>query len=368
MSMPSVAMMVRSVRRAADFAGFIAQLGAAALLSRLGWKVAVTFCVDAKKKCVVALETDNALILGGRIHKRRSASEALPPAFGGVLARLLGLCDAAGVHLYVWGYADKQFFGFSFSDFAKTSRLETGLFGVGARYNAREFSYVVDSKAPYFDGRGPTDLENLLSTTPSGAWKRNSQATQFIKSIAGSDFQKYAEVNRDLDIAIGDRDVVVVGQCEGDAAWIETDSMVSDNVNLVEEAAKLFSGAEIYYKPHPFNRTNQRDSAVVEERGLARVVSPEISFAQIAARRPIVVVNTSGAGLEAALRGCQVHTFGTSYYSHWGFTKDRTICPRRSNRLTAEDVFYVMVFNYCRYGQRAPLKRLNAEQVTKQPA
>ncbi len=138
------------------------------------------------------------------------------------------------------GMRTSNFSGFSFSDFAKTSRLETGLFGVGARYNAKEFSYVVDSKAPYFDGRAQTDLESLLSATPTGAWKSSIQANHFIKTVAGSDFQKYAEINRDLNIAIGEQDVVVVGQCEGDAAWIETDSMVSDNVNLVEEAAKLF--------------------------------------------------------------------------------------------------------------------------------
>lgn len=368
MSLSGVTMMVRSFQRGVDFAWFISQLSIAALLARRGWRVAVTFCVDGKKKCVVALETDKAIILGGRIHKRRSGSEVLHPAFGRILARLLRLCDARGVRLYVWGYADKQFFGFSFADFAKTSRLETGLFGVGARYNAKEFSYVVDSRAPYFDGRAQTDLESLLSATPTGVWKTNVQAAQFIKTVAGSDFQKYAEINRDLNIAIGEQDVVVVGQCEGDAAWIETDSMVSDNVNLIEEAAKLFGSSEIFYKPHPFNRTNQRDIAAVEERGLARIVAPEISFAQIAAKRPIVVVNTSGAGLEAALRGCTVHTFGTSYYSHWGFTQDRTACPRRSNRLTPEDVFYVLVFNYCKYGQRAPLKRLDAEQVTQKSA
>lgn len=259
MSVSSVAMIFRSVQRACGFAWFIAQLGAAALLARLGRSVAVTFCVDGKKRCIVALETNNALILGGRIHKRRSASEVLPPAYGRILARFLRSCNGLGVPVYVWGYADKQFFGFSFADFAKTSRLETGLFGVGARYNAEEFSYVVDSKAPYFDGRTHTDLEGMLSATPTGVWKSSIHATQFIKAVAGSDFQKYAEINRDLNIPIGEQDVVVVGQCEGDAAWIETDSMVSDNVNLVEEAAKLFRGSEIFYKPHPFNRTNQRD-------------------------------------------------------------------------------------------------------------
>ncbi len=111
MSVSSVAMMFRSAQRAADFAWFIAQLSAATLLARLGPRVAVTFCVDAKKRCVVALETNNALILGGRIHKRRSASEVLPPAYGWILARFLKSCNAHGVHIYVWGYADKQFFG-----------------------------------------------------------------------------------------------------------------------------------------------------------------------------------------------------------------------------------------------------------------
>lgn len=343
-------------------------LGIAALLSRLGTRVAVTFCVDGKKQCIVALETGNALVLGGRIHKRRSGRELLPAACGRILWRLLSQCEACGVRLYVWGYADKQFFGFSFSEFVTTSRLETGLFGTGARYNAEEFSYVVDARVPYFDGRAASDLESLLSATRSGAWKSNPEASQFISRIAKSDFQKYAEINRDLDIPISGNDVVIVGQCEGDAAWIETDSMVSDNVHLVEEASKLFSGAEIYYKPHPFNRTNIRDIAEVQRRDLARIITPEISFAQIAAKRPVIVVNTSGAGLEGALRGCKVYTFGTSYYSHWGFTTDRTVCARRSNRLTPEDVFYVLVFNYCKYGQRAPLMRLSAERVTQRPA
>jgi capsular polysaccharide export protein len=358
----------RSVQRGADFVGFVAVLSVAALLSRFGTRVAVTFCVDAKKRCIVALETENAAILGGRIHKRRSGCEMLPAACGRIIRRLLKQCEARGVRLYVWGYADKQFFGLSFSEFAKTSRLETGLFGVGARYNASEFSYVIDTRVPYFDGRAASDLENMLSATKSGAWKSNPRASQFISSIARSDFQKYAEINQNLDVAMSGNDVVIVGQCEGDAAWIETDSMVLDNVHLVEEAAKLFSGAEVYYKPHPFNRTNVRDISEVQRRDLARVIAPEISFAQIAAKRPVIVVNTSGAGLEAALRGCKVHTFGTSYYSHWGFTTDRTACARRSNRLTAEDVFYVLVFNYCKYGQRTPLIRLSAERVTQSPA
>jgi capsular polysaccharide export protein len=357
---------MRALQRSVDFLAILLQLCIAIALSKYGKKVVFSFCVDAKKTCIIGLEANDAIILGGRIHKKRADDERLPAFCFSLLKPFLRGCESTGVALYVWGYADKQFFGHSFSNYVTTFRLETGLFGVGAKYGGAQFAYVIDSKAPYFDGRSATDLEALLSEAKAGGWELDPKAKLLIERIALSKFQKYAEINGELKLNITEDDVVVVGQCAGDAAWIETDSNVTTNVDLVDQAKNDFRASRIFYKPHPFNKTNNWDIEQIERSGLANIVPADVSFSEIAARRPVVVVNTSGAGLEAALRGCTVHTYGTSYYSHWGFTKDRTSCARRTNRLTPQDVFYVLINQYCRYGQREPLIRLPLEAVAEQ--
>lgn len=359
---------MRALQRGFDFIGLLLRLCIALALGRVGIRVVISFCVDAKKLCIIRLEAPEAIILGGRIHKKRANDERLPATYFFILRRLLQACDASGIAFYVWGYADKQFFGHSFTEYVKTYRLETGLFGIGAKYGEAQFSYVIDTKAPYFDGRLKTDLEVLLSKARAGDWERDPNSKLLIERITNSKFQKYAEINDTLALDITADDVVVVGQCMGDAAWIETDSSVKSNIELVECAKNYFTGARIFYKPHPFNRTNLKDLEQIDSGGLAQIVPAKVSFSEIVARRPKIVVNTSGAGLEAALRGCQVHTFGTSYYSHWGFTQDRTKCPRRTNRLTPQDVFYVLINQYCCYGQRQPLMRLSLQAIAQQMA
>jgi capsular polysaccharide export protein len=357
---------MRAVQRCIDFSLLLLQIHIALAFSYFRKKVVIGFCVDRKKRCIIALEASGAIIFSSRIHKKRTEDERLPHLFLLLLKPGLLRCKARGVVFYIWGYADKQFFGANFSDYVQAYRLEAGLFGVGAKYGQSQFSYVIDSKAPYFDGRSQTDLEARLSQAAAGEWEVDTKARALIERIVRSKFQKYAEINEELMLDVTEDDIVVVGQCAGDAAWIETDSGVTSNVDLVKKAMEQFPASRVFYKPHPFNRANKHEISQIENNGSVRIIPSAVSFAEIAARRPVVVVNTSGAGLEAALRGCPVHTFGTSYYSHWGFTQDNTICSRRTNRLTPQDVFYVLIKHYCKYGQRKPLAHLSLDAITEQ--
>jgi capsular polysaccharide export protein len=353
----------RAGQRAVDFFYFLLQIRLARLLKRMGRPTAVFFCVSDDKRCIIKLESQGAALFGGRLHKRREGSELAPPYMRRMIDKVLRQPDVSDLPFYVWGYADKQFFGFDFSERVPTFRLEAALFGVGAKYRENAFSYVVDSRAPYFDGRTATDLETILLETQGGAWEREARTRELIQEIIASKFQKYPEIDGQLAVDVKEQDIVVVGQVEGDAAWLETDTLVKDNLDLVRSARQRFPAARIFFKPHPFSRTKERDIALIQSEGLAEIITARTSFAQVAARRPSIVVNTSGAGLEAALRGCRVYTYGTSYYSHWGFTDDRTQCPRRTNRLSAEDVFYVLLKHYCKYGLRSPLSSLSLEHA-----
>ncbi|MEO1711634.1 MAG: hypothetical protein AAFR70_15360, partial [Pseudomonadota bacterium] len=67
-------------------------------------------------------------------------------------------------------------------------------------------------------------------------------------------------------------------------------------------------------------------------------------------------------GLEAALRGVEVHLTGVSFYSHRGFTVDHVALPptRRKNQLAAIDVYAAFLARYAKYarvGVDAPRER-----------
>jgi capsular polysaccharide export protein len=109
----------------------------------------------------------------------------------------------------------------------------------------------------------------------------------------------------------------------------------------------------VYFKPHPRSRTTEADLDFIRERYPAiRIIDGGVSIVPVIAGKPTVATLTSGVGLEAAVRGCKVHTFGIPFYSHWGFTTDHIPCERRTNRLSAEDVLLHVMMRYTRYADR----------------
>ncbi|QDL94232.1 hypothetical protein FDP22_20545 (plasmid) [Paroceanicella profunda] len=343
--------------------GFCATLALARLLAGpLRRRVALGLFISANKGLILAHDAPGALRLRARILKARDPRLKLFHRLGGAAARRLLAGAPERLRLYCWGYADIEILGSDLSAPGRpVYRLETGLLGHGAAQGDAVVSYVLDTRAPYFDGRRPTDLEELLEAYPSGDWRRLPDTRRFVEEARESRFQKYAGIDAALDAPVTAQDTVVVGQVSGDMALQATTLAVPDNVSLVARAVAEAQGTGIWYKAHPFNRANAAECAEIARRfPEVRMLGAGVSFAQVAHLRPTVYVLTSGAGLEAALRGCRVVCFGAAYYAGWGATEDRVSLPRRRNRLTAEDIFFVTMHEYARYFSRRTLETLPA--------
>jgi capsular polysaccharide export protein len=282
-----------------------------------------------------------------------------------LLKRLRGLA-ASPVEAIVWGNRDRTHHGVDVGDFFdRCLRVERGLIGAPA---APKAAFIVGERSVYFDGRISTDIERRLNALKSGLLAGSPDGKRLLIHILASALTKYPSKSKTTTRPTA-RDLLIIGQCTGDQAIIQTEAMARDNPGLVDLAAKhLLSNdgafARVFYKPHPKNKTTAADLAYIRERypDIA-VIEDGVSIVPCLEQRPTIATLTSGVGIEAAVRGCPVHTFGVPFYSHWGFTVDHMPCQRRTNRLSAEDVFLFMVMEHTRYANprtRRPIGALKA--------
>ena len=250
---------------------------------------------------------------------------ALKPVFSFIARQIYSLGSRKGLHFVHWGYSDKQRFGFSFSELGyETSYVENTLLGFAEGGNYDVIGYLVDNRAPYFDGRCTTDLETILNEHASGVIERRDDLKDFVAAAKASSLQKFPEYNKANNYCFRRDDVVVVGQVPGDAAWTQTDCVVVDNIDLIRVAQNhLKDNSKLYYKAHPRNHLREKEHNQICELFPEIIeIPPEVSLKSIFKSHPKVVVNTSGAGLDAGLEGCEVHSYGVSFYAGWGATID----------------------------------------------
>ena len=62
-----------------------------------------------------------------------------------------------------------------------------------------------------------------------------------------------------------------------------------------------------------------------------------------------VYTKTSEMGFEALFVGCECICFGMPFYAGWGITSDRSVCARRTRKLSVEEVFAGAYILYTKY-------------------
>lgn len=356
-----------------NLAAYAAGLGRAVLLSRLGKDVLFAPMLSGSKGVILrhlaqargaapvralAPKTD-------RVHAPRLRAVTL-----GLTRALLRHADRGRLRFAIWGYSDRKRLGLDLAaEGWKVDYLEAGLLGFQEAKGEALVSFTCDAQRQYFDGRGPSDLEDLLNGLTPGWWRDDPDMVAFAAAARASDRQKYAGLDDDSGLALGPADLLIIGQVHGDAAWTDTVSVVEDNVALVRRAVEEYGhGRRVLYKPHPYNPSNPAQLAQIEAEGLpVEIVPTGASFRKLARMNPMVAVNTSGAGLEAAFLGCRVVAYGASFYAGWGATEDRfPAIDRRRARLSAEDVYLAVMARYCRYFFRSNRSAASVRDVTAQ--
>lgn len=283
-----------------------------------------------------------------------------------MVERVKEACDSEVNVALVSGIQDRLQYGFSVGEYFKNViRVEPGLLFSSSRQRSVS-SYILNHRGIYFDGRSSSDLEEGLNALLPGYASRSSLASAVVEKVISEEFTKYDNLTDTSERTPRDS-LLIVGQCNGDQAIEQTTALVKNNKDLIKyimEQGPIADVSQVFYKPHPLNKENEKEMEWICSRyPNIRMIPFKSNLLPLLRQRPRVAVITSGAGLEAALRGCEVHCFGISFYSNWGFTEDYCKCCRRINRLTPDDVFAYVLINQMSYVDTSTMRKIPVEEA-----
>ena len=263
----------------------------------------------------------------------------------------------AGGTLIVWGMSDA---GMSLPAGVRVLRIEDGFVrsvGLGADL-VRPVSWVIDDLGIYYDATRPSRLERILAETAfdEGALQR---AAALRKRIVASRLTKYNVGAGGWERpGSGLRVILVPGQVETDASIAygapEGVCTVRRNMELLRAVREANPEAWVVYKPHPDVLAGLRVKGVDEDAALRwcdeQVI--DVAMGEMLDGVDEVHVITSLAGFEALMRGKRVVCYGQPFYAAWGLTVDMTQLPRRSRRLSLDELVAGALIEYPKYVSR----------------
>ena len=215
-------------------------------------------------------------------------------------------------------------------------------------------SVVYDTLGFYFDATRPSFIERMLNdTTLAVADGQRREARRLIDRIVSEKLTKYnhqpvftPQVGRP-----GRRKVLVVDQSYGDQAIAKGWGSDKTFADMLEDAKRDNPDADILVKTHPDTMTGKRGgyyTGVKEEGNVFRVTMPINPYSLMEQVDKVYVCSTQ-MGFEALMAGKEVHVYGMPFYAGWGLTIDKQKNPRRTNRRTLEEVFYIFYIMYTRW-------------------
>ncbi|EYR80483.1 capsule polysaccharide export protein [Shinella sp. DD12] len=219
-------------------------------------------------------------------------------------------------------------------------------------------SIILDDLTFYYDATKPSRLETILNSSEKiGFWKRR-QALKAITFITKHKVSKYNNAPEKLPDSLTAerrrRRILLIDQRAGDASI--AGALASDeNFRFMLERAFEDADAEVIVKIHPDALCPGKSSAIspslsaYEANKRLTIVSDAVNPYSLFAAVDEVYVVASGMGFEALMAGKPVTCFGVPYYAGWGVTTDAVTIPRRTQRRTIEEIFFVAWMQMSRY-------------------
>lgn len=296
---------------------------------------------------------------GTRLHYAASAAEALrrQARHGGRIA--------------VWAARESpELAAAAAAQGAPLLRIEDGFLrsvGLGSNH-VGGVSLVIDPLGIYFDPRRPSALENVLETGgfEPALLERAARLRRQLVELRLTKYNCGARETQAIGGNPGQRRILVPGQVEDDASIRYGAPETRTNLGLLARVREAEPDAWIVYKPHPDTEAGTRAGRVDEAAALrhADQIVREVSVTALFPSVDAVHALTSLVGFEALLRGIPVTTWGLPFYAGWGLTEDHLHIPRRTRRLSLDELVAGALILYPRYidpGTGAPCE---VERIT----
>lgn len=259
----------------------------------------------------------------------------------------------AGATLAVWG---RRAVPAHHEQESRLIRLEDGFLrsvGLGADL-VRPLSWVMDSRGIYYDATRPSDLEHLLQHAEFDACLLE-RARALRQDIVTHGLTKYNVGSRPWQRpGTNERVILVPGQVESDASIRYGAPGIRTNLGLLQAVRAANPDAFVLYKPHPDVLAGLRREGQAEDtasRWCNEIVT-DAAMGELLTEVDEVHVLTSLAGFEALMRGKPVTAYGQPFYSGWGLTRDPHPVPRRTRRLTLDELIAGVLILYPAYVSR----------------
>jgi len=207
---------------------------------------------------------------------------------------------------------------------------------------------VIDRQRPYFDCRGPSDLEDILNRGNLSDPDLLERAGNGISRIKRAHLSKYNAFDPSVPPPAADY-VLVIDQTRNDASIRLGGADAGTFRRMLAAARAENPGCTILIKTHPEVSNGKRRgyfSAMDVSDGDVRLVGGEISPHSLLKSAKRVYCVTSLMGFEALLWGHRPRVFGRPFYSGWGLTDDEHPAQRRERALSVEELFAGAMLRY----------------------
>jgi len=210
----------------------------------------------------------------------------------------------------------------------------------GRAGGAAPLGLLVDPVGVHFDSRATSRIEQVLGHADLYDSNILNEAGRLIHSLIETDLSKYNNFDPDLPCPEPGY-VLVVDQTRGDASIRASGASAATFRAMLERAKGDHPEARIVLRSHPETALGLRAGhfGAGDAGGRVSLLTAPVSPHRLLAGAAAVYTVSSQLGFEAILHGHRPHVFGQPFYAGWGLTQDEQPLPRRSRRLTHEELF-----------------------------
>lgn len=232
-------------------------------------------------------------------------------------------------------------------------------------------SFTFSNDVHYFDATRSSMMERLINDRNlTFSPVQLARARRCIDFITRNYLTKYNHQPIYTPI-IGNRGrpkVLVIDQSYGDFSISK--GLANDETfeRMLYAAQQENPQADIIIKTHPdimasgTYRTRGYYTGYKQHDSVYTLTTPVNPISLIKLCNKVYVCSTQ-FGFEALMCGKEVHTFGMPFYAGWGLTQDALSCPRRTNRRSLEEIFYIAYILYSYYVNPLTGKRCEIEEA-----
>ena len=235
-------------------------------------------------------------------------------------------------------------------------------------YYGQGCSFMFDDICPYYDARYSSRLERMLNdenlVLSDSKLKR---ARNCIDKILKNNLTKFnhqpiytPRMGRN-----NARKVLVIDQNPRDKSILGGMAKEKMFQTMFDTAISENSEADIIVKIHPDHNTwnvPTHFDLICQNKNIY-FMHDDINPLSLIQYCDEVYVVTSTMGFEAIMCGKHTHIFGMPFYAGWGLGDCRQICPRRTNKRSLEEVFYITYIMYTFYVNPLTNRRCEIEEA-----